>query len=192
ARDSSLTGVAIEWANADLKPAAEWAQQLENPAERQTTLLTIANEAVRTEPMEALRLAVELPANDDRDEVIRHAATEWALQDGPGAVEWAKGIPDPALRNATLAAEVIAWSETEPEAAATFAVKTLPPGRLLEDTVVSIAQRWAQQQPQLAAAWVAQFPPGNLKAAAAENVAAMWAQQNPSVAEAGPETGLIH
>lgn len=173
ARAAALSEVAVEWANADLKSAAAWAQQLPEPAERQTALLDMANEVVRTAPMEALRLAVELPADANRDETIRRAAMEWAEQDGPGATEWAKQIADGALREKVMAAEAVAWAETAPEAAATFAVESLPSGRLLEDTVISIVQRWAQQQPTAASAWVEQFPPGELKLTALENVAAM-------------------
>jgi hypothetical protein len=183
-RAAALSDVAVEWANADLKSAAEWAQQLSEPAEQQTALLAIANEAVRTEPMEALRLAVDLPAGANRDETIRRAAMEWAEQDGPGATDWAKQITDVALREKVMAAEAVAWAETAPEAAATFALESLPAGRLLEDTVLSIVQRWAQQQPQQAATWVAQFPPGELQVAAVESVAAMWGAHDQPSAEA--------
>jgi len=183
-REGALSGVAIEWANTDMPSAAVWARQLPEESERQATLLTIANEAVRTDPLEALRLTVELPADGKRDETIRRAAMEWTLQDATSAVDWAEQIPDEALRSKVLAAEAIAWADSAPESAATLALKTLPPGRLLDDTVVSIVQRWAQQQPEEAAAWVEQFPPGKLQVAAIENVAAMWRLQDGPTAEA--------
>ena len=185
ARAAALSEVAVEWANADLKSAAEWAQQLPEPSEQQAALLSLANEAVRTAPMAALRLAVELPADANRDETIRRAAMEWAEQDGPGATAWAKQIADVALREKVMAAEAVAWAEVAPEAAATFAVGSLPAGRLLEDTVISITQRWAQQQPDAATAWVEQFPPGKLKLTAFENVA-IQSDSNPSAVPASP------
>lgn len=172
-RESALSAVAIAWANTDLDSAAAWAQQLPDQAERQTALLAIANEAVRAEPMEALRLAVELPANSERDDAIRRAVMEWAAADATSAVDWAKQIPDEALRSKVLAAEAVAWSESAPESAATLAVENLPAGRLLDNTVVSIVQRWAQQQPEAAAAWVAEFPAGELKVAATDNLLAI-------------------
>lgn len=171
-RENSLSAVAIEWANTDLNSTVAWARQLPDASEQQTILLAAANEAVRTDPMASLRIAVALPADGGRDETIRRAATEWASQDAASAVDWAKQIPDETLRSKVLAAEAVAWSESAPESAATLAVESLPPGRLLDDTVVSIVQRWAQRQPEAAAAWVEQFPEGPLRAAAVENLLA--------------------
>jgi hypothetical protein len=178
ARDLALSTVAIEWAGADLKAAAAWAEQLSTATEQQTLLLAISNEAVRSNPMEALRLVVGLPAEAERDDVIRRATAEWALQDAAGAVGWAKQIGDETLRSQVLAAAATAWSDSAPESAAVLVVQTLPSGRLREDTVVSIVQRWAQQQPLEAAAWVELFPVGALRDAAVENLSAQWALQD--------------
>jgi hypothetical protein len=78
-----------------------------------------------------------------------------------------------------LAGEAVSWAEQNPEAAATLAVDQLPAGRLQEDTVVSIVQRWAQSDTVAAATWVAQFPEGSLRKTAVENLVA----QLPPVAE---------
>ena len=167
-----MTGVAIEWANVDLDSTIAWARQLPGAAEQKTLLLAAANEAARTDPMAALRIAVTLPADGERNETIRRAATEWTSHDATSAVDWAKQIPDEILRSQVLAAEAVAWSESKPESAATLAVENLPTGRLLDDTVVSIVQRWAQRQPEAAAAWVEQFPEGTLRVTAMENLIA--------------------
>jgi hypothetical protein len=50
--------------------------------------------------------------------------------------------------------------------------------------VISIVQRWAQQQPTDAAAWAEQFPLGELKLAAFENVVARWGFKDPERAQA--------
>lgn len=181
-RENALSLVAVERANTDLNSTVEWARQLPDAAEEQTLLLAAANEAVRTEPIDALRIAVELATGVEVDEIIRRAAMEWASKDASAAMEWAKSIPDEALRHKVLSAEMIAWSETAPESAATLAVDTLPEGRLLEDTVVSIVQRWAQTAPQAAAAWVEQFPDSSLRAAAIENLISQWRQIDPVTA----------
>ena len=114
-RENSLSSVAIEWANTDLNATVEWVRILPDATEQQTLLLAAANEAVRTDPVEALRLAVESSEGSEGDETIRRAAMEWASQDAAGAMEWAKTIPDEALRHTVLAAEMVAWSETAPE-----------------------------------------------------------------------------
>jgi hypothetical protein len=176
ARGMVLTDVALQWALVDVGAAAAWANQLPGPTERQNALLAVASEAVRGEPMEALRLAVEMPAGADRDETIRRAAMEWAVHDGRQATEWARQIADAVLREKVLAAGAVAWAETAPEAAAGCAVGSLSPGRLMEDTVVSIVQRWAQQQPIAAHAWAERFLAGDLKETA---VAAIRTLQAP-------------
>lgn len=175
ARDAAISGVAIEWANASLADATAWTKTLGDEAERNATMLSVANEAVRAEPVEALRLAMALPDTLQRDELIRRAAMEWAAQDAQGAVAWAEQISDETLRAKVLAGETVSWAEQNPEAAATLAVEQLPAGRLQNDAVVSIIQRWAQQQPETAAAWVEQFPNGPLRDAAEENLLAQVA-----------------
>lgn len=176
AREAAMSCAAIEWANRDLNAAAAWARQLPATSEQQRLLLAISAEAVRDNPMEALRIAVELPADDPRDETIRRAAMEWTMRDAVSAVDWAKRIPDPSLRSQVLAAEVTAWADAAPEAAATLALESLPSGRLLNDTVVAVVQRWAQHQPELAAAWVERFPDGELRDWAVENLLAQCSQ----------------
>lgn len=176
ARQGALEAVAIEWAGADLNSAAAWARQLPDVSEQQTLLLAVANESVRRDPLEALRLAAELPPAPGRDEMVRRAVMEWALSDASAAVDWASLIPDTTLREQVMASAAIAGAESAPDAAAKLAVENLPAGRLLDDTVVAIVQRWAQQQPEAAAAWVESFPGGSLRVAAIENLVAQWSQ----------------
>ncbi|MEO5916424.1 MAG: hypothetical protein ABIS50_19465 [Luteolibacter sp.] len=182
-RENALSSVAIEWANTDLKSTVEWARQLPDAAEQQTLLLAAANEAVRTDPVEALRIAVESPAGAEGDEIIRRAAMEWASKDAAGAMDWAGTISDESLRHKVQAAEMVAWSDTAPENAAARAVDTLPEGRLLDDTLVSIVQRWAQTAPKAAAAWVERFPDGLLRTAAIENLMSQWRKIDPVTAQ---------
>jgi hypothetical protein len=102
--------------------------------------------------------------------------------DATGAIEWTDMIADETLRNAILAAGFVAWSETEPANAATRALEKLPAGRLLDDTLVSIVQRWAQTDARAAAAWVERFPECPLRAAAVENLLSQWRQTDPVAA----------
>jgi hypothetical protein len=181
-RRMALRIVAIEWAGVDMQAATAWVREMPDPAETKELLRAVSAEAVRTDPVEALHLAVELSEGEDGDETIRRAAMEWASKDTAGAMEWAKTIPDQGLRHAVLAAELVAWAETAPETAAGHALETLPAGRLLDDTVVSIVQRWAQSDARAAAAWVERFPESSLRAAAIENLLSQWRQIDPVTA----------
>jgi hypothetical protein len=53
-----INAVAVAWASQDLSDAIGWARQLPDETERQSALVTIAYEAGRTEPMQALKLAM--------------------------------------------------------------------------------------------------------------------------------------
>lgn len=189
-RENALSSVAVEWASTDLNSTVEWARKLPDATEQQTLLLAAANEAVRTDPVEALRLAVEFPEGTEGDETIRRAAMEWASKDAAGAMDWAKTIPDEALRHIVLAAEMVAWSDSAPGPAAAFALENLPAGRLLDDTLVSIVQRWAQMSPHEAATWVGRFPEGVLRATAIENLVTQWQQTDADSARKWREANL--
>ena len=183
ARVEAIRAAAIAWANQDLAGAIEWGHRLSDENERQKALVSIGYEAVRSEPLRALALAMELKAEPDRDELIRHAAGEWALTTPRAAAEWARQIDEPSLRTRALANVATAWAEMDPRAAAALAIEELEPGRLQEDTLVSIVQRWAQGDPADAAAWISTFEEGELRAAAIHNVVKLWSDQNR--AEAG-------
>jgi hypothetical protein len=166
ARIDAIKAVAIAWANRDLPGAVEWGRRLPDENERETALMCIGFEAARSEPLTALTLAIELNVNSERDELIRHAVGEWAVTAPDAAAGWARQIEDRPLRGRTLAAIAIAWAEIDPRVAATVATEELEPGRLQEDTVVSVAQRWAQREPAEAVAWINSFEEGELRAAA--------------------------
>jgi hypothetical protein len=175
-RAEALDQVAIVWANQALENAAAWARLLP-PADRPRALGSIAQEAVRTVPVKALQFALELPAAPLRDGLIRRAVAEWVTTDPEKAVAWARQLPDDTLRDEVLAATATAWSDHDPSAAATLAATELPSGRLQADTVVSIVQRWAQQNPDRAAAWVQTFPENDLRWDAIENLEVTVAAQ---------------
>jgi hypothetical protein len=173
-----IADLAVEWANNNLTNAVIWAQSLPDEADRQNALENVVNETVRTQPLVALQMAVSLPPDAMRDDLIRRAAMEWACSDGAEAVAWAEQIPDSPLRSQVLASEAVSWSKQNPVQAADLALTELPAGRLQDDTVISIIQRWSQSQPEAAASWVEQFPNSPLREAAVQNLIAQWSQSD--------------
>jgi len=182
-RHSELQKTVVDWVNDDPQSAIAWVRDLPDESERQELLLSISGEMLRTDPVSAMRLAVELPASAACDDIIRRATMEWVSEDPASAMEWAEKISDEPLRQVVLAAGFVAWSETEPANAATRALEKLSAGRLLDDTLVSIVQRWAQTDARGAAAWVERFPEGSLRAAAIENLLGQWRQTDPVAAQ---------
>lgn len=181
-REKSMNVVATIWANRDLGAATAWARQLPEEADRFRSMQAVANEAIRSHPVEALQLAVELPADRTSDDVILRATSEWASRDASGATDWARQIEDGILREEVLAGIATAWAETDPQSAA-WLVAELSPGRMQSNAVVGVVERWSQLEPELAASWVELFPAGELKSIAIEKVVAQWAIQNPRKAD---------
>lgn len=161
---------AIAWGERDPSAAAQWARSFSDSAERVLAMTTVAGEAVRSDPILALEIASDLPGAAG-EEIVMRATKEWAAQHPWEAADWARGISGESLRAIVLAGIATAWSEQDPVAAGTLAIDALPSGRLQADTVVSIVQRWNQQSPADAAAWVDEFPDGELRDAAIEQLA---------------------
>ena len=177
-RQPAINHVAVVWANQNLPDAVGWVRQLTDPAEQQSGLLAAAYEAARTKPIEALKLAVELPANESRNDLITHTTSQWAATNPEAAAAWAHEIADAELRDRVLSSVTTTWGASDPVSAANWAVKSLSPGRHQDDAVVGIVQQWVQKEPQDAAAWVLAFPSGTLRDIAIENVVKLWADKN--------------
>jgi hypothetical protein len=168
ARQEAINGVAIEWANQSLVETLAWARRLPEGAEQQGALLNTAYEAARTAPTEALAVAAEITDNQEHDNLVTHAALQWAAVAPAQAAAWAKQINDAALRQRVLTGVATAWGESDPVSAAKLALQSVAPGRLQDDAVIGIVQRWVQNDPKAAAVWVSQFPKGQLRQTAIE------------------------
>ena len=177
-RAAALDSVAAIWAAQDFPGAENWARQLPDAEERSAVMLALASELHRDDPNAALALAAELPESKSRDEFIVQSAGSWGVQALKESVDWAGQIPDETLRHRVLAAIATATAEGDPFAAAKLAVESLPKGREQDDAIVGIVQRWVQNSPEQAAAWVAAFPDGNLRETALTTLVKLWADKD--------------
>lgn len=176
-RGEAIGTLATTWANHDHQAAVSWANTLPGE-ERQSAIKYIAYEVARSEPLEALRLAVSLESSDDRDGLISQTLRGWAATDAATAAEWVLQIEDPGLRDHSLADVAGAWAETSPADAASWALEALPAGEVQNHVVSGIVQTWMQSDPQAASAWVQSFPEGTLRDQAVDNVVKLWADHN--------------
>lgn len=150
-------------AETDPGQAAREISGLPESSRRTDLLLEIAAEQVRADFREAVALAETLPSSPPRDEVLERGVREWALIDPAGAIAHAKSFTDEALRERLLAAALVEWSETDPAAAASSAATELREGRIQDNAIVSISQRWTKIAPAEASAWIESFPPSSLQ-----------------------------
>jgi hypothetical protein len=176
-RQDTLKNIAGVWAERDSTEAIAWARSLPEE-DRNLTFVGIAYSMIEKEPMKALDLARELPATDSRDELVNHISLNWAAKNPAQASEWAAQIPDKELRERIVKGIAATWGDTDPAAAANLALTALQPGRHQDDAVVGIVQRWVQNKPDDAAAWVTKFPEGTLRNTATEELVKLWADKN--------------
>ncbi len=167
---------AIRWATTNLAEAAAWARNLPEGDSRSAVMEAISQEAIRIDPIEALRLARELPEGPGSADLFVRASGEWAHQDREGAVEWARQIQDINLRQQVFEQIAIVASAKDLQAAANIALHDMAHGAQQDRALVSIVQRWVQEDPAVASSWVSQFPDDSLGQDAAETLVNLWAQ----------------
>lgn len=178
-RTDFLGNLAATWAGRDMDATIAWAKQLPD-GDRVGAVSKIAYEATASDPRKALELARDLPEGQVRNEIITHIAGEWSAKSPEKIVEWAGQIRDEGLRQQVVSRVATAWADTNPASAAGLALNSLPAGKLQDDAVMGIVQRWVQSQPADAAAWVGQFPEGRLRDTATEEVMKLWSDKNPA------------
>jgi hypothetical protein len=174
---AALEQVAIAWANTDLSAAAGWVHAWPEGDNKESATLDLAYEAARTEPTDALELASSLPPTRERDDLLVLAVSQWSVIDSGTAAAWAMNVLDSSLRQRLVAAVAVASAEQDGAGAATLAANAIGAGDEQERAAVSIVQRWAQNSPQAAVAWVSQFPDLPYRDAAVRNLLALWTGQ---------------
>ena len=175
----ALTQVALGWAATDLAGATAWTAGLPQGEAKNATLLSLAYETARTDPLAALELGGTLSPTAERDNLLVHAISQWAAADAVAAGAWAQAVPESSLQQRLVSAVAVALATRDGEAAAGLASKALVPGEEQDRAMVAIAQRWALQSPNDAAAWVAQFPATSARQAALQDLAALLTVQSP-------------
>lgn len=178
-RQSLMNVAAIRWATADLAEAVSWAQSLSEANDRAVVLAAVGSEAVRSSPLVALRLAVEMPTGSTaREDLIRRAVGEWAASDPVEAAQWSAQIEDVGLRQHVTELVAVATAEQDPVAAAQIALHQMTPGGEQDRVIVAIVQRWVQTDPDAAAEWLMKFPPCALGHDAMNNLVNLWADRD--------------
>ena len=166
--------VASAWAGSDPIAAGQWVRQL--PGEQRISgIVAVGYEGASTKPAESLWLAAELAPGSMRDDLIEHVVREWVAVNTNTPLAWAQQLPQSSLREQVFGSAAVSLSEIDPPAAARLALEELSEGKRRDDVVVSIVQRWAQQDASEAAEWVLSFPEGQLREHALENLVQLWA-----------------
>ncbi len=169
-RDELLKHVASVWSNTDLNAATEWAKALVEGEGQQAALLAVTEETIRQQPASALELAASLTSETEREHVTIRALNEWATQEPVSALRWVASITDIKWQQQLKASLIPTVASIDGASGAQLTTAWLPAGSEQERTAVAVVQRWAQQSPEDAAAWVNRFPAGSMRLAALDNL----------------------
>jgi hypothetical protein len=169
--------VMIAWAERDINDAVGWLESLPPSDVRYRGQLSVAREATRTQPETAIRVASRLPPSPERDALLEQAASEWATAAPEVTLIWLSELDDDPLKERLIGSIAATLSEGDSIGAAGMALDAITEGKLQQDVVVAVVQRWTQRDPVAAAEWVSQFPEDSLRAAAIANVVKLWSLQ---------------
>lgn len=111
--------------------------------------------------------------------LLGDAAARWAARDLTGAVAWVKSLPEGPLQSQAMLEVSYRWTAASPMEAATYAAQTGNP-----ELLRAVVGMWADQSPETAAAWVAEWPPGEAHDRALAHLANIWSQKDPAAAAA--------
>ncbi len=163
-REKWLRACEIVWPKVDPAGAFAWASHLPDAAERNEASERMLASFAGIDPAEAVRLA---EARDNSGEgngaLTRRLVGQWTTSDFGAARQWALRLPAGEKRDHCIAQIATVQAQSFPADAARMAVKRLPPGSVLDETVMTILHHWTVVDPEAALRWVESFPVGELR-----------------------------
>jgi hypothetical protein len=182
ALSDALHELAGRWAEKDLSAAATWASNQSDHENRSRALEAVAGKWAESDPQSAAAFAATVENPRARGEMLENIGHHWARQDLDGAVAWANELP---LEDRARAAGSVVrhGGEIEGTAGARRLFGELTADLSVEalnrsefgDLAGGIAHHLTRENPQEAAAWVADLPAGSdVQREAVERVAEQW------------------
>ncbi|MEO5716010.1 MAG: hypothetical protein ABIT37_21195 [Luteolibacter sp.] len=105
----------------------------------------------------------------------------WVQRHPVDALDWLKSQPKTERRDELIRVALNHFSENDPKGAAGWATANLA-GADLNNTLIAIAENWAEQNGLEATTWFLALPQSNQRDAAVENLIFSWASNEPEAA----------
>jgi|GEM_PF-1780933 len=105
----------------------------------------------------------------------------WVQSHPADALDWLQNQPKTERRDELIHIALNHFSENDPKAAAGWATANLS-GADLNNTLIAIAENWAEQNGLEATTWFLALPPSSQRDAAVENMLFSWASNEPEAA----------
>ena len=184
---SQLLTLLHDWPQTNREAMQQFLSSLPEGSWREKVISTAANEALSTDPVAAITLAIQMQPGPQQTAWLEMAVKDWAQSDPDGAYQWASQVTDPGLREQFIGSLAVGAANADPSPAADFAVRALPPGSALNGSVSEIVWTWALQDPAGAGAWLSQLPDGDLRQAALASLLNVWGNHDAEAATAWVE-----
>lgn len=169
-RETLLRVCGIGWARVDPNAALVWATGLIDASERQQATERVLIATAEVDPEKAVRLAVKSDEAGKAGALTEQLVELWATTDFRKSREWALSLPPGEQRDRCVARVITVEAQTFPADAARFAIKRLPPGSVLDETIISTVYYWARRNKSKALQWVKAFPAGDFRERAMREV----------------------
>ncbi len=156
--NQALHAIYREWTAADPATAVKRAAELElAPEQRSAVFEQIAGQWSQTDPQAAVLWAMNLPAEEASQALVRSVGG-WAQRAPAEAAAYLDAEPSAAFSE-TVAAVAGSWAEeAPPEAAAWLATQTDESAK--SPAVQRVIDSWARLDPEAASAWLTEQPAG--------------------------------
>jgi hypothetical protein len=171
-----------DWEQKDPEEMQQYLAGLPEGEWKQTVMAAASNEALSSDPVEAIVWAEQMSPGERQTGFLEMAATDWVKRDPDAAAQWVGRVNDPALREQLVGALAIGYADIDPVQAAECAIQSVQPGAVRDRSVAEIAWVWAMREPVAAMAWVAQFPEGPARQMALGNVMNIWGNRDRAAA----------
>ncbi|MFD0896006.1 hypothetical protein KBB96_08670 [Luteolibacter ambystomatis] len=167
----------------DSRKALLWADQTFKGADRGQVIGAALAALVESSPGDALAFVDGMPVGQPREAAFNRMMQAWAGTDLTAAVEYARGVKDPAEAAAAMATVADMWAAKDAAGAAAFLSGTAGEPRYAMLAQLVAANQVRTGDPAAALAWAATVPgPSGLKAR--ESAIAAWSDVNPAAAAA--------
>ena len=145
--------------------------------------LAVMKAWVETDPFSAAKYTRAMDPGPERDRLLAEVAQGWAVQNPAAAMNWAAQGNTTSERQMLVAAVCRAVGETNPKDAISLAESS---GQIEDyvDLKGSLAERWTEQDPSAAIAWVLAQPSGKIRNQFVAEVASVQARSSPVEAAA--------
>jgi hypothetical protein len=146
--------LALLWGAQDPEHAVNWARSIPDAAERDATLIDIANGLSSVDPARGVDLREQFVAATQPDSALSNLVQQWATHDFDAALAWTNARAPGAQRDDLMQRLIyVRAAAGDPAAAARLVTESALTGEAKKAAVASVNQEWEQRDSTAAQEW---------------------------------------